>query len=74
MKLFQIIMEKVNYLMILKLKYLLLQDNILRLKHIQKKKFLQEKNEQKIQKLTNDLETVKANYEKEIEKKQHKLN
>ena len=39
-----------------------------------RKKFLQEQNEQKIQKLTNDLETVKANYEKEIEKKQHKLN
>ena len=34
------------------------------------KKFLQEQNEQKIQKLTNDLETVKANYEKENEKKQ----
>ncbi len=59
--------------MILKLKYLLLKDNILRLKQIQKKKFLQEQNEQKIQKLTNDLETVKANYEKKNEKKQHKL-
>ena len=34
------------------------------------KKFLQEQNEQKIQKLTNDLETVKSNYEKENEKKQ----
>ena len=62
-----------NYLMILKLKYLLLQDNISPLKQIQKKKFLQEQNEQKIQKLTNDLETVKANYEKKNEKKQHKL-
>ena len=60
--------------MILKLKYLFLQDNILRLKQIQKKKFLQEQNEQKIQKLTYEKETVKANYEKENEKKQHKLN
>ena len=34
------------------------------------KKFIQEQNEQKIQKLTTDLETVKANYEKENEKKQ----
>ena len=59
--------------MILTLKYLLLQDNISPLKQIQKKKFLQEQNEQKIQKLTNDLETVKANYEKKNEKKQHKL-
>ena len=40
------------------------------LKADSEKKYIQEQNEQKIQKLTIDLETVKANYEKENEKKQ----
>ena len=38
------------------------------------KKFIQEQNEQKIQKLTSDLENIRANYQKENEKKQIILN
>ena len=62
MKLFQIISELFNDF---KTKIFAFAGQYFRLKQIQKKKFLQKQNEQKIQKLT---------YEKENEKKQHKLN
>ena len=71
MKLFQIISELFNDF---KTKIFAFAGQYFAAKADSEKKFLQEQNEQKIQKLTNDLETVKANYEKEIEKKQHKLN